>query len=134
MAKRNYSDKLRIQLSSSDLTSVWKGPTTSHHPPASPHMLQTLHHHPIPNKSKITGLNDYGSVALTSVVMKSFKKTGAGPPEGHHWTLAGSSTVCLQSKQVCGRCSQCGTTLCSATSRQTRDLCEDPVCGHQLGL
>ncbi len=47
-------------------------------------------------------------------------KTGAGPPEGHHWTLAGSSSICLQSKQVCGRSSQHGTALCSATSRQTR--------------
>ncbi len=56
-------------------------------------------------------------------------KTVAGPPEGHYWTLAGSSSVCLQSKQVCGWCSQHGTTLCSATSRQTKDLCEDPVCG-----
>ncbi len=35
-------------------------------------------------------------------------KTAAGSPEGHHWTLAGSSSVCLQSKQVCGRCSQLG--------------------------
>ncbi len=25
-------------------------------------------------------------------------KTGAGPPEGHHWTLAGFSSVCLQGK------------------------------------
>ena len=38
-------------------------------------MLQTLHHHPHPpKKSKITGLNDYRPVALTSVVMKSFEK------------------------------------------------------------
>ncbi len=29
---------------------------------------------PIPKKSKITGLNDYRPVALTSVVMKSFEK------------------------------------------------------------
>ncbi len=33
-----------------------------------------LHHHPIPKKSKITGLNDYRPVALPSVVMKSFEK------------------------------------------------------------
>ncbi len=37
-------------------------------------MLQTLHHHPIPKKSKITGLNDYRPMALTSVVMTSFEK------------------------------------------------------------
>ncbi len=36
----------------------------------SPLMLQTLHHHPVPKKPKITGLNDYRPVALTSVVMK----------------------------------------------------------------
>ncbi len=40
----------------------------------SPLMLQTLLHHPIPRKSKITWLNDYRPVALTSVVMKSFEK------------------------------------------------------------
>ncbi len=37
-------------------------------------MLQTHHHHPIPKKPKITGLNDYRPVALMSVVMKSFEK------------------------------------------------------------
>ncbi|KAL0166153.1 hypothetical protein M9458_037997, partial [Cirrhinus mrigala] len=37
-------------------------------------MLETLHHHPVPKKTKITGLNDYRPVALTSVVMKSFEK------------------------------------------------------------
>ncbi len=40
----------------------------------SPFMLQTLHHHPVPKKPKITGFNDYRPVALTSVVMKSFEK------------------------------------------------------------
>ncbi len=54
-------------------------------------------------------------------------KTGAGPLEGQHWTLAGYSSVCLQSKRFHGRYSQHGTALCSATSRQTRGLCEDPV-------
>ncbi|KAK3556673.1 hypothetical protein QTP70_012744 [Hemibagrus guttatus] len=46
-------------------------------PPSSP----SLHHHPhpstiipIPKKPKITGLNDYRPVALTSVVMKSFER------------------------------------------------------------
>ncbi len=38
VAKRNYSEKLRIQFSSIDSTSVWKGlkeiTTTRHHPPA----------------------------------------------------------------------------------------------------
>ncbi len=85
---------------------------------------------PIPKKSKITELNDYRPVALTSVVMKSFEKLVLA----YLKDITGPSSVCLQSKEVHGRCSQDGTALCSATSRQTRDLCEDPVCGLQLGL
>ncbi len=83
---------------------------------------------PVPKKPKITGLNDYRLVALTSVVMKSFErlvlaylKASTGPP-----------AVCLQSKQVCGWCSQHGTALHPAASGQTRDLCKDPVCRLQL--
>ncbi len=52
--------------------------------------------------------------------------------EGIHWTLIGPPAVCLQSKQVCGWCSQHGTTLHPEASGQTRDLCEDPVCRLQL--
>ncbi len=51
-------------------------------------------------------------------------KTGASPPEEHYWTLAEYSLVGLQSKQVCGWCSQYRTALCSVTSRQTRNLCD----------
>ncbi len=72
-------------------------------------------------------------MALKSVVMNSWK-TGAGPPEGHHWTLTGPPAVCLLSKQVCGWCSQNRTALYPTTSGQTRDLCEDPVCVLQHGL
>ncbi|XP_029318721.1 mucin-5B-like [Cottoperca gobio] len=36
-------------------------------------MLQGLHHYPVPKKTRITGLNDYRPVTLTSVVMKSFE-------------------------------------------------------------
>ncbi len=196
MAKRNYSDKLRVQFSSSDTASVWKGlkditnyktpsPSTVENqqladdlnefycrfekktpftPPATllspipellireddvrqvfkknkrrkapgpdgvtPACLKSCADQlapiftkifnrslelcevpscfkcstiiPVPKKPKITGLNDYRPVALTSVVMKSFEKTGFGLSEGHHWTLTGSPAVCLQSKQVCG--------------------------------
>ncbi len=59
-------------------------------------------------------------------------KTGFGLSEGLHWTLTGPPVVCLQSKQVCGGCSQHGTALHPAASGQTRDLCEDPVCRLQL--
>ncbi len=44
------------------------------------------------------------------------------------WTPA----VFLQSKQVCGWCSQHGIALHPPTSGQTRDLCKDPVCRLQL--
>ncbi len=37
-------------------------------------ILQMLHHHPVPKKPKITVLNDYRLVVLTSVVMKSFER------------------------------------------------------------
>ncbi len=47
--------------------------------------------------------------------MKSFEKLVLAHPKD----ITGPSLVCLQSKQVCGRCSQHGTALCSATSRQT---------------
>ncbi len=61
---------------------------------------------PIPPPQKNTGQNGYRPVALMYVGMKVIWKTDAGPPEEHHWTLARSSSVCLQSKQVCRRCSQ----------------------------
>ncbi len=64
---------------------------------------------PVPKKPKITGLNDYRPVALTYVAMKLFErlvlaylKASTGPP-----------AVCPQSKQVCGWCSQHGTSSCS---------------------
>ncbi len=81
--------------------------------------LQTLHHHPHPKEiqnCRTKWLQAYGlSICGHEVIWK----TGAGPPEGHHWTLAGSSSVWIQSKKVCGRCSKHWTALCSATSRQT---------------
>ncbi len=85
-------------------------------------MLQTIHHHPHPKEiqnNRTTWIKACGSNICGHEVIW---KTGAGPPEGHHCTLVGSSSVCLHCKQVCGRCSQHGTALCSATSRQTRDF------------
>ncbi len=83
---------------------------------------------PIPKKAKTTGLNGYRPVALMSVAMKSFErlvlaylKASTGPP-----------AVFLQSKQVCGWCSQHGTALHPAASGQTRDLCDDLACRLQL--
>ncbi len=98
----------------------------------SPFMLQMLHHHPHPKETQNYRSKWLQACGSNVCGHEGIWKTGAGPPEGHHWTLAGSSSVCLPSKQVCGRCH--GTALCSATSRLTRGLCEDPVCGLQLGL
>ncbi len=83
---------------------------------------------PIPKKFKITGLNDYRPVALTSVVMKSFEKLVLA----HLKDITGPLLDPLQFAYRAN--SQHGTALCSATYRQTRGLCEDPVCGLQLGL
>jgi len=55
----------------------------------------------VPNKSSITGLNDYRPVALMSVVMKSFKGqvlTNLGP----HRAPPGPPADCLPRKQVGG--------------------------------
>ncbi len=100
----------------------------------SPFMLQTLHHHLHPKETPNYSTKWLQACGSNICGHEVIWKTVAGPTEGHHWTLAASSSVCLQSKQVCGRCSQNGTALCSATSRQTRGLCEDPVCGLRLGL
>ncbi len=66
---------------------------------------------PVPKKPKITGLNDYRPVALTSCGHAMIWQTGFGLSEGLHWTLTGPPAVCLQSKQVCGWCSPHGTAL-----------------------
>lgn len=63
---------------------------------------------PVPKKPKITGLNDHRPVALTS-------GTDAGPPKGHRWFLARSSSVCLSGKRVSGHCSQHGDVFYPAT-------------------
>ncbi len=90
-------------------------------------MLQMLHHHPHPKEIQNYRTKWLQACGSNVCGHETIWKTGAGPPEGHHWTRAGSSSVCLQSKQVCGRCSQHETALCSATSRQTRVLCESLV-------
>ncbi len=100
----------------------------------SPFMLQTLHYHPHPKEIQNYRTKLLEACGSNVCGHEVFWKTGPGPPEGHYWILTGSSSVCLPSKQVCGQCSQHGTALCSATSRQTRDLCEDPVCGLQLSF
>ncbi len=45
--------------------------------------------------------------------------------------ITGPPAVCLQSNQACGQCSQHGISLHPVAFGQTRDLCEDPVCGLQ---
>ncbi|KAK3509415.1 hypothetical protein QTP70_034170 [Hemibagrus guttatus] len=51
---------------------------------------------PIPKKPKITGLNDYRPVALTSVVMKSFERLVLA----YLKNITGPPAVCLPSKQL----------------------------------
>ncbi len=92
----------------------------------SPLMLQMLHHHPRPKETQ-----NYWTLCLQTCGSnvcghEIIWKTGFGL--SLHWTLTGPPAVCLQSKQVCGWCSQHGTALHPAASGQTRDLCEDPVC------
>ncbi|KAM9807350.1 uncharacterized protein ACBT44_014334 [Syngnathus typhle] len=43
-------------------------------------------------------------------------------------------TVCLPGKQVGGRCGQHGTALHPALPEHPRNICQDPVCGLQLGV
>jgi len=73
---------------------------------------------PIPKKQKV--------IRLKSVIWKP----GAGTPEGP--LLDPLKAVCLSGKRVCG--CQHGTALHPATSLQTWDLWEDPVCGQQLSF
>ncbi len=81
--------------------------------------LQTLHHHPYPKEIQNCRTKLLQACGFSICGHEVIWKTAAGPPEGHHWTLAGSSSVCIQSKKVCGRCSKHWTALCTATSRQT---------------
>ncbi len=94
----------------------------------SPLMLQTLHHHPHHKETQKYWTQWLKTCDSNVCGHKIIWKTGFGLSEGLHWTLTGPPAVCLQSKQVCGWCSQHGTTLHLAASGQTRDLCEDPVC------
>ncbi len=62
----------------------------------SPFMLQTLHHHPHPK-----GIQNYRTKLIQACGSnvcghEVIWKTGSGPPEGNHWTLAESSSVCLE--------------------------------------
>jgi len=51
----------------------------------------------------------------------------------YHWG-AGSPSVCLQSKQFCGWCSQCWIELDPPSPQQTWELCKGLFCGLQFGL
>ncbi len=87
---------------------------------------------PVPKKPKITWLNDYRPVALTSVVMKSFERLVLAHLKDSTGPLLDPPAVCLPTKQACWWCCQHGIALQSPTSGQTRDLCKDPVCGLKV--
>ncbi len=63
-------------------------------PVRSPLMLQTVHHHPHPKEIQNYRTKWLQACGCNVCGHEVNKKTGAGPPEGHHWTLAGSSSVC----------------------------------------
>ncbi len=87
------------------------------------------HHHPRP---KETGLNDYRSVALTTVVMKSFEKLVLAYLKDITGPLLDPLQFAYKANRYVDDAFNMG--LHTATSGQTRDLCEDPVCGLQLCL
>ncbi len=115
-------------------------PPSSHRPSTnlwscakSPHASNTPPSSPPPPISKSNSWTEWLQTCGSNICgHEIIWKTGFGLFEGHHWTLTGPPAVCLQSKQVCGWCSQHGTALHPAASEQTRDLCEDPVCRLQL--
>ncbi|KAK3516000.1 hypothetical protein QTP70_000716 [Hemibagrus guttatus] len=82
---------------------------------------------PVPKKTKITGLNDYRPVALTSVVMKSFERLVLSYLKDITDPLLGPSR--LQSQQICRRCCEHGPPLHPSASGFPRILCQDTVCG-----
>ncbi|KAK3519641.1 hypothetical protein QTP86_017625 [Hemibagrus guttatus] len=57
---------------------------------------------PVPKKPKITGLNDYRPIALSSVVMKSFERLVLAYLKDITGPFAEPPAVCLPSKHVCG--------------------------------
>ncbi len=97
----------------------------------SPLMLQTLHHHPRPKETKITGLNDYRPVALTSVVMKSFERLVLPYLKASTGPLLDPCSLPTEQTGLWMMQSH-GTALHPAASGQTRDLREDAVCRLQL--
>ncbi|XP_062418149.1 uncharacterized protein LOC134129016 [Pungitius pungitius] len=88
----------------------------------------------VPKKPRITGLNDYRPVALTSVVMKSFERLVLSHLKFLTDPPPGPPAVCLQSQQVCRRCCQHGPPLHPPASGLPRNLRQDPVCGLHLCL
>ncbi len=87
---------------------------------------------PVPKKPKITGLNDYRPVALTSVAMKSFERLVLAYLKASTGPLLDPLQFAYRAKRSVDDACQHGTALHPATSGQTRDLCEDPVCRLQL--
>ena len=88
---------------------------------------------PVPKEPKVSSLNDYRPVALTSITMKVFERlvlrclktaTDSARP----------TSVCLQSKQVSGRCSMPRSTPCSQTPRLPQHLCTNTIHRIQFGV
>jgi len=88
---------------------------------------------PVPQNPKVSSLNGYRPVARTSIAMKVFEclvlrylKTATDS--------ARPTSVCLQSKQVSGRCSMPRSTPCSQTPRLPQHLCTYTLHGLQFSV
>lgn len=94
-------------------------------------VLQDLHHYLHPQKTRITGVNDYRPVALTSLIMKSFECLVLS----HFKTITDRLldcrlAACLQSPQGCSQFGQLGPH--PPVPGLLRNLCQDPICGLRL--
>ena len=80
---------------------------------------------PVPKKAKITELNDFRPVALTSVIMKCFERLGKD-----HITSTLRATLdplCIPTQQVHRRCNCHHTAHCPIPSGQKVCLCKNAI-------
>ncbi len=87
---------------------------------------------PAPKKPKLTGLNDYRPLAITSVVMKSFKRLVLAYMKACTRPLLDPLQFAYRVNRSVYDTVNMGLHFILQTSGQTRDVCEDPVCRRQL--
>ncbi len=126
MAKRNYSNKLRIQFSSSDSASVWKGlkEITNYKTPSPSGFKKTPHTHPEhlsiqPLPPPATPFSPTPPIQISKdevhqVFRKQKRKKAPGPD--------GVTPVCLKS------CADQLTPIFTKIFNRSLELCEVPSC------